>query len=105
LGDAVGFGAGRNRIAFYGGEGFGSRAQTSQQPPLPPLPTTGRNVVIGLMVGTAALLVTGILFGIHRKNNSDYLLFDAGWQFQMSLTTPLGVDGGQVAAAATAPSR
>lgn len=95
---------GQTRIAFYGGEGFASRAQTSQLPTLPPLPTTGRNVVIGLMIGTGALLLTGILFGIHHKSNTDFLLFDAGWQFQMALSTPLSLDAGQVAAAAATPS-
>jgi hypothetical protein len=100
-----GFGPGRTRIAFYGGEGFLSRAQSSTAPTLPPLPTTGRNVVIGLMVGGAVLAVVGILFGIHHKSNADYLLFDAGWQFQMALTTPLGVDAAQVVAAAATPSR
>lgn len=101
------FGPGRTRIAFYGGEGFLSRAQTSQPPPLPPLPplpTTGRNIFIGVSAGAAALLVAGILFGVHHRKNMDSLLFDAGWQFQMALTTPLGVDAGQVAAAAATPS-
>lgn len=97
-------GAGRTHIAFYGGEGFVSRAQTGTLPPLPPLPTTGRNIFIGVSIGITALFVMGLLFGIHHKNNADYLLFDAGWQFQMTLTSPLNVETAQVAAAANMPS-
>jgi hypothetical protein len=102
---ASGDGAGRTRIAFYGGEGFAAPAQTTQPtlPTLPPLPNTGRNVLIGLMAGTGALLLVGILVGLHHKNNADYLMFDAGWQFQMAISTPLTVDAGQVAAAAATP--
>jgi hypothetical protein len=101
--NGVGVGASRTRTAFYGGEGFASRAQASQ-PTLPPLPTTGRNVFIGVAVGTTALFVTAMLLTLHHRNNADYVLFNAGWQFQMTLTSPLGVDAGQVAAAAATPT-
>jgi len=52
---------------------------------------------------TVALLTLGLVLG-HRNRNTDFVLFDAGWQFQMAITTPLGVDAGQVAAAAAVAS-
>jgi hypothetical protein len=51
-----------------------------------------------------AVMVTGIIFGNHHQGNADYVLYDAGWQFQMTLTSPLSVDAGQVASAAATPS-
>jgi hypothetical protein len=101
------YGAGRTRVAFYGGEGFASRAQTSQQPTTPTLPQVGPSPVkvIGITFGAlAALIVTGIIFGRHHQANADYVLFDAGWQFQMTLTSPLAVDASQAAAAAATPT-
>jgi hypothetical protein len=94
------------RAAFYGGEGqFPVPTQPLPQPqPLPPLPQTGRNIFIGVAAGVAALAVVGIVVGLHHKNNTDYVLFGAGWQFEMAITSPLGVDGGQVAAAAAVPA-
>jgi hypothetical protein len=104
-GAGVGIGASRARIAFYGGEGFASRAQTSQ-PTLAPLAPIGpsKALIFGIAAGvTAAIVTLAIVFG-HRGSKADYALFDAGWQFQMTLTSPLGVDAGQVAAAAATPS-
>jgi hypothetical protein len=40
----------------------------------------------------------------HSVNNTDFLLYDAGWQFQMILDSPLTLDAAQVAAAAATPS-
>ncbi len=61
--------------------------------------------VIGASLGSMfAILVTMILLGHHHAKNTDYVLFDAGWQFQMALTSPLDVDAGQVASAATTPT-
>jgi hypothetical protein len=40
----------------------------------------------------------------HRGNSTDFVLFDAGWQFQMVLDSPVTLDPAQVAAAAAAPS-
>jgi hypothetical protein len=92
------------RTAFFGGEG-----QFPTQPPTPtlqPLPQVGpsKALVFGVVGGvTVALLTLGLVFG-HRNRNTDFVLFDAGWQFQMTITTPLGVAAGQVAAAAAVAS-
>jgi type IV secretion system protein VirB10 len=101
-----GFGAGRTRTAFYGGEGFAPRAQTGTQPTLPPLPSVGpsKAVIFGTLGGVVVALVTLGLLVRHSTKNTDYLLFDAGWQFQMTISTPLSVDAGQVVAAAATPS-
>jgi hypothetical protein len=99
-----GFGAGRTRIAFSGGEGFTSRAQTSD-PTTPTLPQVGpsKALVFGITGGVlAAALTLGMVFK-HRGGNADYVLFDAGWQFQMAISSPLTLDGAQVAAAAATP--
>lgn len=101
------YGVGRTKIAFYGGEGFAYLAQTSQEPTVPTLPQVGPTIAktIGITFGAiAALIVTGIIFGRHHQSNADYVLFDAGWQFQMTLASPLTVDAGQVAAAAATPT-
>ena len=97
-------GAGRTHIAFYGGEGFAPRAQTSTLPPLPSIGPS-KAEVLGLTLGPLAAILTIVLVFGHRSKNADYLLFDAGWQFQMSLTSPLALDPAQVTAAANTPSR
>jgi hypothetical protein len=101
-------GAGRTRIAFYGGEGFVSRAQFPTQPAptvqAPPQVGPSMAKVLGITWGViASVIVTGIIFGRHHQANADYVLFDVGWQFQMALTSPLNVDAGQVASAAATP--
>ncbi|MGA1982103.1 MAG: hypothetical protein ABSG84_06495 [Acidobacteriaceae bacterium] len=96
-------GAGRTHVAFYGGEGFTSHAQVTE-PTLPPLPTTGRNIFIAVSSAMVGAFVIFMIVVLHHKNNSDYLLFDAGWQFQIALSSPLSLDAGQVAAAANTPS-
>ena len=50
--------------------------------------------------GTAALVVLGILGAHHSTNNTDFVLYDAGWQFQMVLDSPITLDSAQVTAAA-----
>jgi hypothetical protein len=84
---------------------MGLFAQTSST--LAPLPQAGppMGVVIGASLGgTAALLAILFAVGHHSQSKMDYVLFDAGWQFQMVLQSPLVVDAGQVAAAAAAPT-
>jgi hypothetical protein len=81
-----------------------------QEPPPtepPTLPRVGPNpaVIGGVMGGISALLIIGMLVGAHhRVNNTDFLLYDAGWQFQMILDSPLTLDAAQVSAAAATPS-
>jgi hypothetical protein len=78
-----------------------------QQLQLPPLPRVGPNpaVVGGAIGGGFAALVIGMLvLAHHRVNNTDFVLFDAGWQFQMVLDSPVTLDTAQVAAAAATPS-
>ena len=100
-----------SHIAFYGGEGFTSSAKASQPPypypPLPPLPPLPEHhgpspaLMAGLFFGVPVVLgVVGILLARHGSRNSDSLLYDVGWQFQMTLSTPLAVDAAQATAAA-----
>ena len=102
--DSGGMAFGGPRAAFFGGEG-----QFPTQPPPPtlqPLPQVGpsKALVFGLVGGvTVALMTLGIVLK-RNVRNADFVLFDAGWQFQMALATPLGVDSGQVAAAAAVAS-
>jgi hypothetical protein len=73
----------------------------------PTLPREGPNpAVIGGAIGGgfAALLVVFAVMAHHRVNNTDFVLYDAGWQFQMVLDSPVTVDEAQVAAAVAAPS-
>jgi hypothetical protein len=93
--------AGKN---FAMGEG-----QIGEPPPTEPptLPREGPNpAVIGGAIGGgfAALLVVFAVMAHHRVNNTDFVLYDAGWQFQMVLDSPVTVDEAQVAAAAAALS-
>jgi type IV secretion system protein VirB10 len=78
-----------------------------QQSQLPPLPRVGPNpAVVGGAIGGgfAALLIAMLVLAHHRGNSTDFVLFDAGWQFQMVLDSPVTLDPAQVAAAAAAPS-
>jgi hypothetical protein len=80
----------------------------AQEPPtLPPLPRVGPNpAVVGGAIGGgfAALVVLMLVLAHHSVNNTDFLLYDAGWQFQMILDSPLTLDAAQVSAAVAAPS-
>jgi len=86
---------------------MGLFAQTTQPtlPPLPPLPGPPVGVIAGAMAGgTAGLLVLLFIAAHHSQSKIDFVLFDAGWQFQMVLQSPLMVDASKVATAAAAPS-
>jgi type IV secretion system protein VirB10 len=76
-----------------------------QQTQLPTLPREGPNpAVIGGAMGGAfvAILVGMLIWAHHRANSVDFVLYDAGWQFQMVLDSPVTLDAAQVAAAAAA---
>ncbi|MDE3149559.1 MAG: hypothetical protein KGL37_08825 [Acidobacteriota bacterium] len=85
----------------------GSFALAAQQTTQPTAPQVGppMGVVIGAMLGVfAAFTIAMFAWMHHRQTNVNYVLFDAGWQFQMVLSSPLTLDAAQVAAAASAPS-
>jgi len=74
-----------------------------QEPTLPPLPRVGPNpAVIGGAVGGGmlALIIGMVVYAHHHANNTDFVLYDAGWQFQMVLDSPITLNAAQVTAAA-----
>ena len=78
-----------------------------QQPTLPPLPQVGPSpaVVMGAVLGGgAAVAITALLWAHHRASSLDYVLFDAGWQFQIVLQQPLTIDVARTATAVAAPA-
>jgi type IV secretion system protein VirB10 len=88
--------------AFLEGQ-FGSPFPTP--PPLPPLPNQhpGPNPVAITLgaVGAFALITVGVLLLAKRGAKPvDVVLYDAGFQFSMLLTSPLRLDGAQVMDAA-----
>ena len=87
--------------APYLGEAFAAPGQTIPQ--LPPLPSNGPSpgTLAGIGIGASVgILVLSLAIGHHRVGSADYILFDAGWQFQMALQMPLTLDAAQVSAAA-----
>jgi len=86
---------------FVGGTGF-QQPPTPTLPPLPPLPGPHYGPIIGTAVGSAAVTVLLVVFA-HRHRYDD-ALFDAGWQFEMVLQSPLSLDADKVAAAVAIPS-
>jgi type IV secretion system protein VirB10 len=87
---------------FAMGEGQTTTMPTVSRPGPSPV------VVTGAMAGGAALLFGLLFWSAHRAGkraqNSDYVLVDAGLQFQMTLDSPVVLDAAQVTAAAATPS-
>jgi hypothetical protein len=74
-------------------------------PTLPPLPHLGPSVgeVVAISVTPFAALIGTLIILKANHAHSDYIVEDAGWQFQLTLQSPLPVDVARVnAAAATA---
>ena len=68
-------------------------------PATPVAPRTGPSpgIFIGLGLGVAIVFATiGLLYG-HRASKDDYIVHDAGWQFQMKLSAPLSLNTAQIA--------
>jgi hypothetical protein len=79
-----------------GGMGF-QQPPGPTPPPLPPMPGPRIGTVMGITAGvTAAGIISAILLHRHRGDDA---LFDAGWQFEMVLQSPLSLDADRVAAA------
>ncbi len=77
----------------------------STQPTLPPMPGPPMGVIAGVTIGgTAAFAVLMFALMHHSQSKIDYVLFDAGWQFQMVLQSPLAIDASRATAASTIPS-
>lgn len=85
-------------------EGFAEPGQTT--PTLPPLPSNGPSpgLLIGVTAGAGVGILALSLLAAHHRGGGDYLLFDNGWQFQMTLQSPLTLDASKVAAAASMPA-
>jgi hypothetical protein len=84
---------------FSMGEG---QTSTPVPPPFNPGGGGGNPAIIGgIVAGAAGAFVIGTLIWAHHHTNkeTDVVLFDAGWQFQMVLDRPVTLDAAQVAAA------
>lgn len=85
------------------GAGFFEGQQTMPPPPLPHVgPPPGP--IIGGVLGGVGVLVVIAAIAHHHNGNADFVLFDNGWQFQMTLVSPLTLDASKVAAAASVPA-
>ena len=79
--------------AFPLGGNFFPATQATTQPPA--LPRVGPNPVeivvpvLGVFTGLATAL---IIHARHVEKNTDYLIYNSGWNFQMVLDSPLIVD-------------
>jgi hypothetical protein len=88
--------------AFPEGQ-FGSPFPTP--PALPPLPDQhpGPNpvaITLGAIGGFVLITLGAVLLAKHSAKSVDAVLYDAGFQFSMLLTSPLKLDGAQVMDAA-----
>ncbi|HUA97298.1 MAG TPA: hypothetical protein VMA34_03150 [Terracidiphilus sp.] len=85
-------------------DSFGFTGQQSQLPPLQqpgPSPAVVGGAVAG---GFVAFLVATLAWAHHRRSSIDYVLFDAGWQFQMVLASPLTLNLAEINTAAASPA-
>ena len=82
------------------GEHFAMGAGQETMPSLAPVGPPKGEVIGAVLGGSAAFMIGMLIWGHHRINSYDYAVFDAGWQFQMVLDSPVTLDAVQVAAAA-----
>ena len=91
--------------ATFEGEGKAHLVLAAQQSPQPPpLPHSGPSMgtAIGIGVGLTAVGIVAAVLSIHHLHATNAVLFDAGWQFEMVLESPLSLNGASVAAAVAA---
>jgi hypothetical protein len=68
-------------------------------PPMTPtLPKTGPSpgIFIGITAGIAGATILAAILFHHRSGTSDFIVHDAGWQFQMKLDAPLTLNTAQI---------
>jgi len=83
---------------------MGSQGLFAQSTPTLTVPRVGPSPVVvtaAALGGTAALFITIFALAHHSQAKIDYVLFDAGWQFQMVLASPRAVDAGKASATAS----
>ncbi|WP_263372981.1 hypothetical protein [Granulicella aggregans] len=71
--------------------------QTTTPTAPPSLPHVGPSTgaIVGIALASVVPLVLVVLFH-HRTGNSDFIVHDAGWQFQMKLDAPLTLNTAQI---------
>ena len=77
------------------------QAQTLPQSPTLQPPASHIGVAIGIGIAATAVGIAVPLILIHHAGGSGGVLFDAGWQFEMVLESPVSVDAASVATAAS----
>lgn len=85
--------------AFVGEKANSLAAGSSSQLPTVQPPSSHTGAIVGLAVGGAAASAAIVILD-RRHAGSGGVLFDAGWQFEVVLASPLSVDVASVAAAA-----
>lgn len=88
-----------------GGAGVPAFALAAQQPPTPPpLKNPGPPIgaVVGASVAVMAVAITSAIWWSRHHAGSSGVLFDAGWQFDMVLNSPVSVNAASIAAASGA---
>ncbi|HEX3987620.1 MAG TPA: hypothetical protein VHX13_13550 [Acidobacteriaceae bacterium] len=80
--------------------------QAVSEPTLPLLPQEGpsKGAIIGGAVGGVAAIVLIAILTSHRRGSGNFVLFDGGWQLQMTLAAPLTLDAARVTTAAQVPA-
>jgi hypothetical protein len=73
--------------------------QTTEPAAPAPLPHVGPSTgaIVGIALASVVPLVLVLIFH-HRAGNSDFIVHDAGWQFQMKLDASLTLDTARIAA-------
>jgi hypothetical protein len=76
-------------------------------PTLPPLPGPPKAFLVSVAIAGALMIAffAYLITASHHASNSDFVVYDAGYQFQMVTSNAVTVDAAQVSAAAAVPSQ